>query len=244
MFNSVTFQSIKNRLGAFRFYFSCIVAMAAAGYGGYTLNNVVLEQQNEELQTLRHTLDNLKSENDELIKRLNILGVELEVSRLANQQAQQTIQEELQAQVDLQRELSFYQKVMAPELSQEGFVIDSFKVIPTGSDNYYRFNLVLLQHDKRRERVKGELQVTLTGSHNGKPATYALNKLIENEDQSMVFSFRYFEVIKGEFTLPEGFVPEEIQVQSVLSEAKWGKRTLDRSFTWQAQDNFDALANT
>ena len=238
------FKSFKQKIGAFWHYVLIVLAMCVCVYSGYSLKAWHLNEQDELVGMLEHSLGNLKAENEELVKRLNILGIELEVARLANEKSQQTIQEEMQGQIALRRELSFYQKVMAPELDQEGFVIDSFEVEQTNSDNFYRYNLVLMQHDKRRDKVKGNVKVTLIGSLNGKPARQQLTQLLTPKTEFLVFNFRYFEVLKGEFNLPEGFLPEKVLVESVLSEAKWGKRNLDRTFEWRLEVENVALANT
>ncbi|UAA38258.1 hypothetical protein KIH87_16445 [Paraneptunicella aestuarii] len=236
--------SLKQRFGTFWFYVLLALAMTASFGAGFYLKGWKIDTQSERLAMLEHSLGNLKSENEDLVKRLNILGIELEVSRLANEKSQQTIQEEIEAQIELRRELSFYQKVMAPELDQEGFVIDSFEVTETNSENYFRYALILMQHDKRRDKVKGNVTVTLIGSQNGKPAKHELTSLIPESSEFLVFNFRYFEVLKGEFRLPPGFLPERVQVESVLSEAKWGKRNLERTFAWQPHPENTAVDNT
>ena len=229
----LTLKFLKQRLGAFRYYFFLFACMAGCGYLGYLLKDMQVTMQDNKVAMLEHSVANLKLENEELTKRLNILGIELEVARLANVESEKSIQQGIDEQQALRRELSFYQKVMAPELEQEGFVIDALDILPTNSGGYFRYALTLLQYDKRRERIKGSLQVTLIGSENDKPARYKLTELLSNDSDSLPFSFRYFEILKGEFWLPEGFMPEQVLIESVLSEAKWGKRHLDRSFEWQ-----------
>lgn len=238
------FSSIKHKLGAFKVYVLLVAIIVSGVMAGYSIKSWYLEQDEQQLQVLQHTLGNLKSENDKLVKQLNILGIELEVARLANAKSQQMIQDELEGKVALRRELSFYQKVMAPELDQEGFVIDSFEVFNTHSDNYFRFSLVLMQYDKHRDTVKGNVSVTIQGSKNGVPAQYKLQELLTQPTDSITFNFRYFEVLKGGFNLPDGFVPERISVHSVLSQAKWGKRNLDRTFGWQISGNALRVVNT
>lgn len=197
-----------------------------------------------ELQQLQHSLANLKAENDDLIKRLNILGVELEVARIANQHSGTLLQKEFDNQLALRKELSFYQKVMAPELDQEGFIIDSFEVFNTHSENYYRFALVLMQYDKHRDTVKGNIDVMIKGSKNGTPSQWSLTTALASEQSALPFSFRYFEILKGEFNLPEGFMPEQVIIKSQLKEAKWGKRHLERTFTWEVSDPILGTRNT
>ncbi len=236
--------SYKARLGAFRFYLVLCAFVVAGGMIGFGVKSLMVTSEQETLTMLAHSVDNLKAENDSLNRQLNILGVELEVARLANDKNQQLIQQELQSKISLRKQLSFYQKVMAPELEQEGFTIDSFNVASTHSDDYYRFTLVLMQFDKKRDTVKGRINLFVKGSLNGRPIEYNLGDLMASDDKTIDFSFRYFEVLKGEFKLPPGFMPEKVMVKSVLSKAKWGKRNLDRSFDWQLEQGARALANT
>lgn len=238
------YSSVKKRIGAFKFYALLTLLLAIGVVSGYSMKSWLDERDEQQLLTLQHSLGNLKTENDKLVKQLNILGIELEVARLANEKSQQMIQDELEGKVALKRELSFYQKVMAPELDQEGFVINSFDVFDTLSENYFRYALVLMQHDKHRDTVKGNITITISGSKKGAPAQYDLKALLANPSENIAFNFRYFEVLKGEFKLPEGFIPEKVQVNSVLSEAKWGKRNLKRSFDWQIAGANLASVNT
>lgn len=222
----------KQQYGAFRFYCSVVLAVLAVGYAGYSIAKRQLAHANREIDRLEQTIVNLNEENQQLTRNLNIIGVDLEVSRMANQNARQLIQQEIEAQRDLRRELSFYQKIMSPELEQEGFVIDAFSVEQTNLPNRYRYALVLMQQEKRRNKVQGQVQVVVQGSLNGEQQTLELNKLMTANSDKLAFHFRYFEVLRGEFQLPEGFIPEVIEVQSKIKGASWGKDKLSRSFPW------------
>lgn len=224
---------LKQRLGAFRFYLVLIAMLLAAGWLGYQWSGVEQEQLKEEIQRLNQSMNNLVTENNRLTRDINILGVDLEVARLASEESRKQFLEQLSTEKELRRELSFYQKVMAPELEQDGFIIDSFNLEPSASEGFYRYALILMQQDKHRTTVKGQVNITFRGSQNGKPAQLSLeNILIENSD-SLNFSFRYFEVLKGEFALPGDFDPEIITVESRLKDKKWGNHYLERSFDWQ-----------
>lgn len=229
---------------AFRFYLLLIACTVVGGTVGVFGQRWYSHYKTTELQQLQHSVANLKAENDDLIKQLNILGVELEVARIANQHSGALLQEEFDNQLALRKELSFYQKVMAPELDQEGFIIDSFEVYNTHSENYYRFALVLMQYDKHRDTVKGNISVTIKGSKNGTPSQFNLTDTLASAQPQLPFSFRYFEILKGEFNLPEGFMPEQVIIESELKEAKWGKRHLDRTFIWEVSEPVLGARNT
>jgi hypothetical protein len=109
-------------------------------------------------------------------------------------------------------------------------------VEPAASAGFYRYAMILMQQDKHRSTVKGSIKVTLVGSQAGKPAEIDLQPLLSQSSDNLAFSFRYFEVLKGDFTLPENFQPEIIVVESKLRDKKWGKNFLKRTFDWQLSD--------
>lgn len=229
----VSHNVIKQRLGAFRFYLVFFILIGLSVLLGYQWTDVDRARLEAEINSLRHSLDNLAQENNRLTRDLNILGVDLEVARLATQENHKQFQLNMDVEKDLRRELSFYQKVLAPELEQDGFIIDSFNVEPAASDGFYRYAMILMQQDKHRTTVKGNVTVTLVGSQAGTPAEIDLQPLMSQNSDILDFSFRYFEVLKGEFNLPDGFQPEIIVVESRLKDKKWGKNFLKRTFDWQ-----------
>lgn len=221
--------------GAFKLYFLSTSALAIALYLGYILGNNVSEIQQKEINMLNQTVDNINNENNELTKKLNILGVELEVQKLASQQSQITIQEGMQREVGYREELAFYQKVMAPELKQDGFLIDAFNVSKALSENSYNFDLVLMQQDKIKTVIKGNVDVIIRGSQAGQPAELRLLDLMPQGTKPLSFGFKYFQVIEGQFALPERFQPESVHISSEVYQFKRKRGELSVSFDWQLQ---------
>lgn len=234
---------IKQQHGAFKFYLSVILAVIACGYAGYSISKRQLQYAEREIEQLQKTIVNLNEENLTLTRNLNIIGVDLEVSRMANQNSRQLIQQEIEAQRDLRRELSFYQKIMSPELEQEGFVIDAFSIEQTNLANRFRYALVLMQQEKRRNKVRGDINVSIQGSLGGEQQSLNLTKLMTANSDNLAFHFRYFEVLRGELQLPEGFIPEVIKVESKLKGAEWGKDTLRRTFPWPLVREVEDVSN-
>ena len=233
-------EQLKKHYGAFHFYALCGAVIAIVAYLGFEAGNVHYDAQKQQIDTLNQSLDNLRKENETLTKNLNVLGVELEVQRLANQSTQQNLQENLVKEAQLKQELSFYQKVMAPELKEQGFSIDGFEIESTLSDNFYRFNLILMQQKKLKAVIKGNLDVRLEGSENGKPKELRLLDLMEQGSSGLVFSFKYFQVVQGAFTLPESFIPEKIVVHAEVFQFKKKRGDLTRSFAWELSEEVPA----
>lgn len=230
-------SELKNKLGAFQFYFIFIALIAVILYVGFLWGNAYYDQQKVALATHEQSIQNLKLENEKLTKNLNILGVELEVARLAQQQHFIEIGKSLDVEKDLRTQLAFYQQVMAPELNEQGFLIDGFNLEHALSDNSYRFELVLMQQNKTKNTLKGNLKVTLIGSEEGKAKQYTLGSMLSDKEQKLTFSFKYFQVIEGEIKLPKGFQPEQVSVHADIFQFKRKKGELTTVFDWIINPN-------
>jgi hypothetical protein len=57
---------------------------------------------------------------------------------------------------------------MAPELDEQGFLIEGFNLKPALNEHSFRFELVLMQQNKTKNTLRGNLKLTLIGSEKGK----------------------------------------------------------------------------
>lgn len=215
-----------------------IAIIVATLYVGFFWGNSHYSQQQLIVSVHEKSIQNLKQENEELTKKLNVLGVELEVARLTQQQHFVEIGKRIDIEKELRTELAFYQQVMAPELNEQGFLIDGFNVEAALSDNSYRFELVLMQQNKTKNTLKGNLQVTLIGSENGQAKQYTMDSMLSDQKQkSLTFSFKYFQVISGEIRLPNGFQPERVSVLANIFQFNRKKGELKTVFDWDVNPN-------
>ena len=234
------FADLKRQLGAFEFYIVSILLLVLAIYLGFNLGNASNEEQKIELARLNQTLRSLQLENNAMTRKLNILGVELEVARLAENKIHEDIKQDLQREQQLRNDLAFYQQIMAPELTQKGFVIDSFNVEAALSENAFRFELVLMQQDKIKNVLKGGIEVSLLGSEDGTSKRLSLASLMPDQGESLKFSFKYFQVIEGQLRLPLNFIPEKILVHADIYQFKVKRGTLEKSFDWILSSEFSS----
>ncbi|AWL10990.1 hypothetical protein HMF8227_00494 [Saliniradius amylolyticus] len=213
-----------------RFYLMSLALLALVAYLGYEVGHYRQQAQDKTIQGLRNSLTSVTDKNNELVRKLNVLGVELEVERLANQNNQSQLHQAIQGQAALKQELSFYQRVMAPELQEQGVAIDDFTVQPSSIPGHYHFSLVMMQQSQRNEFVRGKASVLIFGSQQGKDKQYDLLELDTSVNGPLSFNFRFFEVLEGNFTLPEGFIPERVEVH--FSASKPERQSLHRAFVW------------
>jgi len=230
----INLKTVFLRFGAFRSALLILVVISLCLYIGYRLGNFYHGYQLKTLSEQQQRLELLYAENEQSIKRTNSLEVELEIERMANQKSLTLLSKAEAEHYRLKKELAFYEKVMAPEKIAEGVVIDNVLISPTSSKNHYRFQVVLVQQNKRKRYAKGYVQLNFIGSLNNQPSNITLTKITKITRKEMSFNFQYFQMIEGEFTLPEHYTPEQILVAAIMPKSRWHKyHRLEQTYPWQ-----------
>lgn len=225
-------KELRGQLGFVRFYLVALFILSSVFYAGHEFADKRNHLLIDELEVMQSSVANLTAENQTLNTQLNVKKVELEVASIANEQAQISYKELMQKRASLQEQISFYQKVMAPELTQDGFVVESVEVSSTASANNYAMKVMMLQRESIKAVIKGTLKISLRGSQNQVPIQYDLENLLDGENQNLAFSFKYFQVLELRLTLPEYFVPEQIEINTDVYKFKRLRGSYSRSIEW------------
>ncbi|MFT5636588.1 MAG: hypothetical protein ACI89T_002057 [Cognaticolwellia sp.] len=229
----INFSTVVTRLGTFSSAILLLVIVVILLFCGYRLGNFYHGYQTQTLAQQQTRLDFIYQQLAEKTQRINTLEVELEVERMVNIRSQQTLKSIEQEHFQVKKELAFYEKVMAPEKQANGLVIDGLNLTKSKSPAHYRFQVVLVQQLLRKRYAKGYIELSIAGSLNNKPTSIALSELSTATKKDLSFSFQYFQIISGELTLPEGFVPETIDIAAILPKSKWQKyNRIDHSYPW------------
>jgi len=223
---------LKQNYGAFKVYLVFSLVLGLSAFAGFKLGQTSDAAQKEAFVRGQQTIENLDQENQQLVQQLNILKVQLDVEKMAASRTQATLQAGLAREAELEKQLNFYQKVMAPELTEKGFSIDQVSIYPAASDNHFHYEIVLMQLEKLKSVIKGPLDVQIHGSLNNKPSKLNLSKLLHPSPKDLAFSFKYFQVLEGQFALPEGFAPEKIEVKAEVFKFKRKRGDHSTSFDW------------
>lgn len=224
---------IKQQLGFVRYYLLVIFLIVLVFYAGHEFANKRNHLLVAKVELLEQSVDNLILENQSINSQLNITKVELEVASIANEKAQESIKGFMRVESELREQISFYQKVMAPEMTQDGFVIENAEISRNASNNNYTIKLMMLQHQNIKAVIKGTLNISLFGSLSGKPTSYKINELLEEPEQSLEFSFKYFEVMDIRVTLPEGFEPERIEISTDVYKYRRKRGSYSTEVSWK-----------
>lgn len=224
------------RLGRFKSALFLVILMLVCLFTGYRLGNFYHHFQTTTLAQQKDRLEHLYQEQAFQVERINTLEVELAVEQLANQNAQVTLKQMADEHYKVKKQLGFYEKVMAPEKGANGVVIDNVKITASQSPNHFNYQITLVQQQLKKRYAKGYVDIIVKGSLDNKPRQLLLSDISTVTRKNMSFSFQYFQVISGDFTLPNNFVAEKIQVSAILTKSKWQKyQRLNETLPWKLE---------
>jgi hypothetical protein len=227
---------VVERLGPFKSAFFLIILMGLCLFIGYRLGNFYHNYQTTTLMQQKSRLEHLYQEQSLQVERIHTLEVELAVEQLANTKAQNTLEKMANEHYQVKKQLGFYEKIMAPEKSANGVVIDSIKISPSKSPNNYHFQITLVQQQLKKRYAKGYVDIEFVGSSANKPSKLILADISTVVKKSLSFSFKYFQVISGDFTLPDDFTAEKLHVSAILTKSKWQKyQKLNETISWKLE---------
>ncbi len=194
------------------------------------------EQATREAQELNSQIMALQGENDRLRERIAVLETSLQVDHEAYNQVEETLAS-LQAEIQEQREeLAFYRGIVSPPDGKTGLHIQELALRPGAQDSFYRLRLVLVQASKHDRRISGVVSLTVDGARNGLPVSYGLAELAPAQgDESLDFSFRYFQDIERDLVLPADFIPDRINVE--VSPRGRGAKIIRQSYDWAVKQS-------
>lgn len=220
-----------------RFY-STITGIVLLGIAAFLGFSIAKWQDKVQLAEATKVKQNLLVKEKDLFsveQKLNFTRVELEVGKLSLKQLQQDLRELQQTNTRLKEQLSFYQNVMAPELTADGVMIDTLQIEPTVIENQFRYRVVLVQTSKQKKFAKGYIELTVNGSRSNRNAALNLTDLKSTEND-YTFSFRYFQILEGEFVLDPDFTPERVHLTVTLPKRSGQSYShTEKEFDWQPE---------
>ena len=191
----------------------CLLAYSTYEWGryrsGYSVSAALKERRDFEAK-----IDALQEENAAL--RANVANAETsrEVERKSYKNVEGTLNE-LQTQVQRQNdELAFYRAIVAPEDGVGSLRVQRLEVRRASVAGRYVMQLVLIQSMRQDRSVAGGVKIEVVGTRAKEPVKYLLRELNSSapESNELAFSFRYFQKLETEVTLPEGVTPETVNV--------------------------------
>jgi hypothetical protein len=139
---------------------------------------------------------------------------------------------ELELKIQEQNDaIAFYRGIVSPKDGSRGLRVQDLKLSRGKDERSYKLRVVLVQVMQHDRTVKGVVDVNLEGAQDGVATSYTLSQLLpEDSDSNWPFAFRYFQDFDRELVLPDGFMPEKINIE-VISTTK-SISSVKQSFDW------------
>jgi hypothetical protein len=207
------------------------VFLVASYFFGRMVSHESEQQAIERVIWLENELDKFQTAYQQANQDLIMQAQTAKVDNQSNQQLVETVKQMQQTQLSLESELSFYRKIMAPELDQEGLTIANFQVTPSNNGNSYSYKLVLTQAGKQDQFLKGSVSLILHGQLAGKTKAYRFRELGTFKSKDFQFQFRYFQNLEGEIELPADFIAEKVEIEAKTSGLR-KNQSAQYQFSW------------
>lgn len=212
------------------------VAFVVGGYLTFEFGRIQADYNVVDAAQERQDYEDHIKDLQEQITALNQEIALLETHRDIDQEAYKDVETSLanlQVKIQEQRDaIAFYRGIISPADGQRGLRVQDLRLSKGNDDRQYHVRLVLVQVMQHDRSVKGEVNFSLEGAQDGVATTYKLKQLLPaDETSSWPFSFRYFQNFERQLILPEGFLPERINIE-VQSRTK-SIASVKQSFLWQ-----------
>jgi len=197
--------------------------------GGYDVLEAHAQQEAFEGQ-----LAALGREATQVREQNAILERSSQIEREAYKQLEGTVSGLQDEILELKEELAFYRGIVSPSDASEGLGIQSFELSRRGTGTPIHYKLVLTQILNNNTVASGNVAVSVEGEQGGELKQYELSQLSEG-DSELGFRFKYFQILEGDFRLPDGFTPSKVTI-TVKPRTKSHKR-LSQSYDWAVQES-------
>jgi hypothetical protein len=211
-------------LATFALYVIYELGRYNAGY-----DRLAVSQQRAELEV---QIDKLKDEKHELNLRL----AEIDTQRIGFAREQAEVSHligDLQAKVARQaQDLAFYRGVgsQAAPAASLGVTIQQLRIGATSQAAHFRVHLTLVRSVRADDVASGAALLEVEGESQGREANLGLAALTAGAQREIPYSFRYYQNLDQEITIPPGLRPEHLSVE--VRSAKKGIAPLSQTFLW------------
>ena len=223
------------------FTFILLLGVAASAFGGFAYGyyKTLLSQQTAQADRaeLNRELGNTREENAELRRQVAVLERSSMMDQRANEEVESTMRQLRERVAQLEEDIVYYRQVVSEEMEDSGLIIGSLDITATQDPRRFRYRLVMRQNDADGDTyLLGHVNVNLVGIQDGGQRVIPLREVSEEQDQLDIrLRFRNFQPIEGSLTLPQGFVPERIQIAAVATEPV--EKSINQDFSWVVEDN-------
>lgn len=179
----------------------------------------------------------VQEENIHLDQQIAILDRSRVMDQRATEEVRLTIKGLRDRVAQLEQEVVYYRQVVSKEAEDTGLIISQLDLDATQENNRYRYKLVMRQQDADGDSfLVGHVNINLIGTDGDEQRILALRDLSAEQDQLDIrLKFKYFQNIEGELVLPDGFIPQRLQIAAVSLEPV--EKSINQDFSWVIEHN-------
>ena len=216
---------MKNNIARFVALFAMLVLGYWLGTQALARAQVELNAMTEQWQQQRQAYQALREQHGQLHTRLMVQSAEIEALK-------SQVDTLTQKNVEQSQRLAFYRNVMAPESTQDGFIIDGLQIKDSLLPNTYRLSFVALQQRQQKAFVSGTFAITLSGSLHHQPHQLHSEQHDLFIEGSADYRFKYFQVMELTLRLPQDFVPERVGVSTEVYQSGRRRGVYQSEYVW------------
>lgn len=216
------------------------VLLLALLFGAWGLWRVIVPAPGDlrgELERSQGQVEQLQQQLANEQQKTATLSRSDQISRDANRELQGALAVRDEEIAGLRADVAFYERLVGSTAQRRGLSVHAIRMQPQ-SERAWHFNVTLTRNLDREVVSAGQVSLSIEGSRDGRLETLEWEDLRQQPGApGLDFSFRYFQQVRGDVFLPEGFEPVRVNVQL---DPKSGA-PVEQSFTWAeatgAQDN-------
>lgn len=184
-----------------------------------------------QVELLEERISALQKERDQL--RLD--AAKFERAAQIDESAVSTVQAELEGLEEnnaaLQQQVDFLKSLLSGDISM--LQLNDLELSKQEGGNSYRYAFTLSKRTKDKQKVRGQVKLSVAGQLKGKAKELGGGELGIGKGLKMGFS--HFQKFEGELKLPVGFIPRELRVKVKPGGKKI--KSFEQSFEWRVSES-------
>lgn len=179
-------------------------------------------------------IERIALEKKDALRKFAAIEVEARILRSSQANLKKTLAEREAIIAEHETSLEFYRQLMVVDNKKEGLDLNSHTITKGDVQGVLHYRFTFVQYSKQHQNLAGRANVRLEGKEQGRVAIYFLRDLLleTNKDFGQLH-FKYYQILEGDFTLPKGFIPEQIVVDAELTQ---NKEPWQRRLSWQIEE--------
>lgn len=204
-------RQLSTRAALIVFLLACVTLAFFAGRWSVQRTVEGVTQQLTQLSQSRDSqLRSLELQTDIRLKECSII-------QAGSERLQEDNLELLASLALLEDRMAFLKRLATPKANLNTVTIEQFELLPGKVPNRVRYRLLLTRDNNAGSATNATVSASASGD----------GRVVKLEIPAPRFQFRYFQQFSGEWALPQGFVPERVDIQvrsaggSVSRRYKW-----------------------